>query len=234
MKKILFILLLLGNLCYGQAITITVGSTISSCPAGCCVLGIDNDVATLTAGHLYLFVVETTGQLPLTFSSGDGNPWDTLIQIGNATRNITIYKFMPTTSSSNDLLSIKWATATGALTKSYDITGVPIGNNGDNAIVQVVSSSGSASANPSITMAAVRNGNAVITFWLNDANPFSGTPESGWTENYDDGCVEVPSGYYSMQKIGGSDNTPTVTSGASTWIGLAIELRGGRRITIAN
>jgi hypothetical protein len=113
----------------------------------------------------------------------------------------------------------------------YEITGVPTtGTNGADAIVQAVTNTGTASANPSISMTAISDGrNAVMTFFTNSVNPFGGTPESGWTENYDVGYATPDNGTYIMRRLTTTDNTPTVTAAASDWSGIAIEIKSAAR-----
>lgn len=82
------------------------------------------------------------------------------------------------------------------------------------------------SADPSIEVAAIQDSHIVAMF-VNNTNPFGGTPESGWTEDQDDG-LGGPIGLYIVHRNNTSDNTVTVTRTSSTWLGIAVQFTGRR------
>jgi hypothetical protein len=233
MKKLLVILLLVSNFCFGQ-ITITL-------PSGkeqqVCVPLVNATIfnATLTVGKLYLYIAISGGSDQYgTFTSSDGNNWQVVSQSGNNTRRIEVYRFEPQSTTSTDDLKSEWGFGhypNSLYQAMYEVDGAQLGGNGANAIKQVVTD-GTTGTDPSITMAALGQRNAVLSLFANSLNPFGGTPESGWTEMYDNGCSS-PNGFYVMQRVNGADFTPTVTASSSDWIGVAIELRqSGRRVTL--
>ena len=123
----------------------------------------------------------------------------------------------------------------------WEITGVPMTNNGADAVVQSVTDSATASTTALVTLASLLNGRAsVFSCFTNSLDPFGGTVEGGWTEQRDLGCTTFAgstniSGQYIMTRISTIDNTPSATVSSSDWIGAAIELRAtGRRAVIIN
>lgn len=193
---------------------------------------------TYTAGRLYLFIGSTTGTANAgTISGTTSSTWTSIVDIGNSTRRIQIFRFMPSTTIVNETVNLGTfgGSSTGYTTVILEISGVDqSGTNGSGAIYQTVTG-GTTGTDPSITMAATSTNNGIITFFYNDANPFGGTPESGWTEVNDDGYSTPSAGGYTMTRINTTDNTPTVTAASSTWIGAAIEIKSGlRRIIITN
>jgi len=231
MKKILFILLLVSNFCFGQITITEVRALATTC--GQAVFSEVTNI-TLTAGKLYFYVVWEVNIIG-TLSSSDGNNWETVAQVGGNAMHLQVYRFMPTTTTTTDDVRITWASPYSQSSKIilYEIENAQTGSNGANAIRQVVTDSANA-ADPDITMAALGQRNAVITFWINNQNGFGGTPESGWSELYDSGCV-YPVGFYVMDRITTNDNTPTVTAASSDWKGIAVELiQTGRRVTLIN
>lgn len=232
LMRILFILFLISCKCEAQ-INISNAAGLACSSTNATAVGYSDRV--YTAGKLYLFVLMTTGATNPGTISGTTLTWSEVITTGNSTRRIQIYRAMPTvtTASTEDLLANNFGGAiTGYAAALYEITGIPTtGTNGSDAIVQAVSG-GATGADPSITMAAISNNrSAVISAFFNDANPFNGTPESGWEEAGDCGYDTPDAGGYVMTRLLTTDNTPTVTASSSTWIGVAIELASaGRRI----
>lgn len=241
MKKLFTILLILCfHSCFSQ-VAITQHRNSFSC-SGAGLVGATIVDITLTAGNLYVLVVMSDSSNNYGARSGTIETWEPVSETGNFTRKIGIYRCMPTTTTTDGDLTVSWTFGNSPNMLSFTIfqvTGAALGANGANAIDQIVTGSGTASANPTITMATIRNNGAVLAAFSNSTNTFSGTPEGGWTESIDNGCTTYPgsayiNGVYVMYRTPTSDNTPTVTASASDWIGVALAIRGGRRVSIIN
>jgi len=232
MKKLLFILLLVSNYSWGQ-ISINNLSIVSTDANA---TSFSRGPTTFTANKLYLWVTMTTGTTNPGTVTSTTLTWDNVISTGNSTRRISVWRCLPTSTATGETVTLGTfgGGSTGYSEFLIEVTGMQLGANGANAIIQAVSG-GATGADPSITMATLSQRNAVIAAFFNDANPFGGAAESGWSEVWDSGYTPPTSGVYDMQRINTSDNTPTVTSASSTWIGIAIELRqDGRRVTLIN
>lgn len=230
-KKILFILLLVSNFSFGQiTIDITFGMISTSADA----TAFSRGPATFTAGKLYLWVTMTTGATNVGTISSTTLTWENVITVGDATRRISVWRCLPTTTATGETVTLGTfgGGTTGYAEVMWVCDNVQLGGNGANAIRQAVSSSATGT-DPTITMATLGQRNAVVSFWENDQNPFGGTAEAGWSEIDDTGFDTPTTGFYDMYRINTSDNTPLVTAASSTWIGVAIELRqSGRRLTL--
>src|SRR5687768_15739396 len=223
MKKLLFILFLFPLLSQGQ-ITITAVTTPENITTNASAFSYADQ--TLTEGKLYLFVAGMTGASGYGTVAGTTLTWDVVSQVGDATRRLAVYRCMPTsTVTLEDITLNSFGGCTGYFVALYEISGViTTGTNGANAIVQAVSNTGTASANPTVTMAALTGTiNAVISFFTNSLNPFGGTVESGWTEDFNSGYATPDNGSYIMHRLTTTDNTPTVTASSSDYAGIAIE-----------
>lgn len=191
-----------------------------------------------TSGRLYLLFVSnakattpeeaTATGTSQTWTKVDGLTFNT---VGTPTQRITVYRFLAASTFSATTTISFGATQLGISSHIYEITGMDAtGTNGSGAIVQAVSNSADATANPNVTMAAISSGsNAVVSYFANDINPFGGTVEAGWTQDFNTGYASPDRGDYSMYRIGGSDNTPTVTAASSDWAGIAIEIKSASR-----
>lgn len=179
------------------------------------------------AGRLYIFFITTTKATTpeVPTMSGTGQTWDQISSVANSTQRTTAFRFYATANNTNDTTVSVGPNQTSFIQNKIEITGmVTTGTNGADAIVQSVSNS-TTGADPSLTLAGISNpNNAVIAVFTNNANPFGGTPESGWTESYDGGNT-IPAGGYVMHRLKTTDNTPTVTAASSTWLGIAIEIK---------
>lgn len=200
-------------------------------------IGVSNK--TYTAGRLYLYITATTGTTnPGTISGTTSSTWNTVVSIGNSTRRIQIFRFLPTTTITGETVNIGGfgGAMSGSALAIWEISGADqSGTNGSGAIVQVVDNSGSPSADPSITLAAIsKNKNAVISLFINDINPFGGTPESGWNEYFEGGYDDPATGVYLMDRSTTTDNTLNVTASSSNWIGVGIEIMSAFRRIIIN
>lgn len=196
-----------------------------------------------TSGRFYLLFVSnpkattpeeaTCTGTSQTWTKVDGLTFNT---IASPTQRITVYRFLATSTFSATTTISFGATQLAISSHLYEITGMDAtGTNGSGAVVQAVTNSSDATANPTVAMAAISSGsNAVIAYFANDINPFGGTVESGWTEGFDNGYASPDRGDYSMYRLTTTDNTPTVTAASSDWAGIAIEIKaiGRRRIII--
>lgn len=245
MKKYLYSILLFVscNVCryetvYAQIVINKTYSTVSTTTTNGTAFGINS--STLTAGKLYLFIATTTGTTNNGTITATTTTWTNVANVGDATRRVQIFRCVPSSTVSGE--SVQLGTfgggSTGYSVAIWEITGVPTtGTNGSDAIVQAVTATGTATANPSITMSGLANSNsAVIAVFANSLNPFGGTAESGWTEDFDSGYTTPDAGSYYMSRLTTTDNTPTVTASASDWAGVAIELKSlaKRRVIIVN
>lgn len=236
MKKILFILLLLSQYGYSQIVVNEIATTNYS-TTGYGVLSL-----AVTQDFLYIIFIGTSNAAgtPATVSITGAGTWTELGTAGgqlNASGNRRMQAFRHLATSTTTIFPTVTYSGTqdGGTLFIYRVDGVVItGTNGSDAIIQTVGNSANG-ADPSITMAALTSGSAVITSFINETNPFGGTAEAGWFEEYDGGYTVPDTGGYSMHRVGSSDNTPTVTAASSNWGGLAVEFKAAfRRIIITN
>lgn len=242
MKKLLFILLFFACKAQGQiTITNSAGAFITT-DFGSTIQLSDRDYV---SGRLYLIAVQVSKDTPPNEPSiaGTSQTWTKVEDvssrtIASPTSRIALFRFLATsTFTENTIITIPTGDLhTGNSVIEIGLSGmVTTGTNGSDAIVQAVTNSADAGSNPSITMAAISSSrNAVFSFFTNNANPFGGTPEAGWTELYDGGYATPNTGAYTMYRMTTTDNTPTVTASASDWAGIAIEIKSiaRRRIII--
>jgi hypothetical protein len=243
MKKLIFLLFPVFS--YGQ-VTITKVTTAGELTCnGAGIIGVTHNNVALTQDKLYLAIViaDSTNNYGGNIT-GTSHTWDTVSQVGNFSRRISVYRSVPASSTTTDdpTVSFTFGNYPNAIHFTvWEITGVPMTTNGADAIVQSVKDSALASTTATITMASLLNGRAsVFAVFGNNLNPFGGSVESGWTEQVDGGCATFPSstyigGFYIMTRISTTDNTPTTTVSSSDWHGVALELRAsGRRAVIIN
>ena len=222
--------------CYSQPPTIGRVSPVASATTGC------GGVASVTivnqqyyANKLYIAVVFSTG----TTDYGDnivssGVTWDTLSQIGNSTRRISVYRTYVTSGTTVNTTAGWTSAADGISLHIFEIANLSSSNNGANCIAEVVHDSATSSTTASITMSSAYNG-GVLAFYSSNISVFGGTVESGWTESIDWGCgATIVNGFYCMFRENTTDNTPSTTMSSSTWIGTAVRIKGGRRIFSSN
>jgi len=199
---------------------------------------------TYTAGRFYLLIHMRVraASTPTDFTvTGTSSTWTEIANVtGVPTANdffrLKVFRYAPASNVTESLSMSGGGLDEGSVVVLLEITGVPVtGTNGSNAIVQIVTGSADASANPSITMAALSGaGNTVLAFFGNDVNPFGAAPETDWSELSESGFNTPTTGGVFIKRDKTTDNTPSVTASASNWIGVAIELRGGRRIINVN
>jgi len=240
MKKVLFILLLVSNFCFGQInLNFTTQGPYDYSTSG---LGAVNS-QTYYKGKVYLFIyLRFAAATPGDFSvTGTNTTWTPIVNttaITTATDLARLKVFVCSPSADyTEALSISGAgLATGTISVLLEIDGTPTNNNGSGAIVQVVTGSADAGADPTITMAALEttSRNTVLAFFGNNVNPFGATMETDWTELSQGGFNTPTSGGVFIKRDYTVDNTPSVVASASDWIGVAFEIRGGRRVTVIN
>jgi hypothetical protein len=95
------------------------------------------------------------------------------------------------------------------------------------AFTQAGTADGVSGTDPAITLAALQAtaDNAVVYACMNEINPFAGTAEASWTEQWDTGHATPTTGVYVGYRLATSDNTIAVTQGsASRWCAVAVEL----------
>lgn len=187
---------------------------------------------------LFICITGTTnsGGTPATVSlSGTGQTWTEINSLLNGSQRIQAFRWLSTTTAITSIGVTYTGTQDGGWILLYRVRGgVITGTNGADAIVQSVTNSGT-STDPNIAMASMTGRNAVLSIFMNNANPFGGAPESGWTEYEDSGYNTPSTGGYVMYRLQTNDNTPTVTAASSTWTGIAIEIKAqGRRIISSN
>ncbi len=229
MKKLIFILFPVFS--YGQ-ITINksfLGANTSTSD----VTSFGQGPATFTAGRLYIFMTASTGGANHGGVGGTTLTWDTLIIYGDATRRIEIFYVVPNSTVSGESVAVGsfGGAITGFTAAVWEVTGF----NTTTPFAQLNFDT-QTGTDPTITLGTLQsNHSAVVAFFFNSNNPFGGTPESGWSEDFDNGYATPDAGSYLMSRVNTIDPTPTVTSASSTWIGVAFELKAaGRRISIIN
>jgi hypothetical protein len=232
LRKLITIFLLLPLLSFSQ-VTITEFASFTSQTTNSTAFGFTN--MTLQAGRLYLFVAQTTGTTNPGSITATSLTWTSVASVGDATNRIQVFRCLPgvLTEAEDISLGTFGGGSTGNSYVIYEITGVvTTGTNGSDAIVQAVTQTATTGTNPSISLAALSSSRAsVMGIFSNNASPFGGTAETDWTEIQDVGYSTPTTGYYETRRHLTSDNTVTVTSASSTWIGVAIELQSsGRRI----
>lgn len=243
MRKLLSILLLfIGVISYSQITITPIHRSAASTCDGAGTVGATMVDITFTAGKLYILTVYSDSSNVFGTLSGVSETFTPLVQIGAHARKLAVYRMMPTSTTTTQDLTISWSFGTFPSYLSAiisEVSGVPIGDNGGNAVKQVVIDSNT-SANPVLTFSAgMGSGSAVLTVFENNRSPFNGTPESGWTEDGDGGCATFPAssyivGTYIMHRTSTNDNTPTVTATSSTWRGVGLLFDTPRRTIITN
>jgi hypothetical protein len=242
LRKLIFILF--PVFCYGQVtITRATSSGEHNC-SGAGLVSVQHNNITLTQDKLYLAVVfaDSTNVYGSSVTSTSFT-WDILAQVGNFKRRVSIYRCVPssTTTTDDPLVTFPFGDFPNMIDFTiWEITGVPMTNNGADAIIQSVKDSATSSTTALITLATLQPRASVFTCFTNSLNPFGGSVESGWTEQVDQGCATFSgstniSGQYIMTRIATTDNTPSATVSSSDWLGVSIELRAsGRRATVIN
>jgi len=231
MKKLLFLLFPIFS--YGQASFNVMASDFQTVGIGV-VAG-----QSFVTGRLYIWFVgvSNAGGSPATITlTGTGQTWTQVATTLNNSTNRRIYafRFAPGSNNTNQTDFNITGVQDGMFHFLVEVTNViTTGTNGADGVVQSTTSSANG-ADPSLTLSALGGRNSVISSFINERNPFTGTPESGWTES-DGGYATPDTGGYLMYRVNTTDNTPTVTATSSNWGGIAIEVRtSGRRAVIVN
>jgi len=225
--------------CSGAPMTITTPAT------GFLTDGIGSmNLITFTAGKLYVVYAGTSndaGTVATVALTGTGQTWDEITSAGGVVnggnrKRVQAFRYAPTSSSSGNTINFTYTgTQDGGWAVLCEISGADIsGTNGANAIVHNVLGSANG-ANPTLTLpSAILNRGTVIFGLANGTNPFTGSPESGFTELVDNGYGTPNTGGYIMYDANTADNTPTVTMSSDNWAGIAIEIRARCRRTNTN
>lgn len=225
MKKILFITLLLSRIAYGQIVITDMGSACVTTNAS----SFGNTGVTLDANALYLFIAGSTGTTNPGTITATTTTWTSVAAIGDATRRVQVFRYMGTSTVTGESVNLTnfGGGSTGYWYRLLKVTGVKTtGTNGADAIVQSSSATGAPGTNPKVTLPSAISDplNGVIAFFINDVNPFAGTPASGFTELVDCGFNTPTTGGYLMYATSTTDNIPTVTRASSNYRGIAFEL----------
>ena len=233
MKKLIFLLFPVFS--YGQISFTHIASGFGSSGIG------SVGSTTYTAGKLYIFFAGTTnaGGTPATVSlSGGATVWTQIANVtsDDGTMRLQAFRYAPA-SNETAVVSISYTgTQDGGYIQLCEVSGAVVsGTNGSDGIIQVVTDAIDTNPNPTITLATLGARGGVIAGFINNANPFGGTAESGWVEQHENGYSTPTTGGYYMTRINTGDNTPTVTAASSNWAGVAIEIRAsGRRAVVIN
>jgi hypothetical protein len=249
MKKIIYILLLFVSCntpqyedVYAQ-VSLSYTNTISTGSASASTQV--RPSTNFTAGRLYLlFVSNAKATTPQEATvTGTSQTWTkvtglTFNTTASPTQRLTVYRFYATSTFSATTSIAFGSTQLHINSILREVTGMKTtGTNGADAIGVSSTNSGDGTANPTVTTGAFTNGSsAAIAFFGNTANPFTGTAESGWTEDSDVGFSSPTRGVYIMSRLATTDNTATVTAAASDWGGIALEIKAAvtRRIITSN
>lgn len=146
---------------------------------------------------------------------------------GDATRRINLHHAWTGASPSAGALTMDFAgdNQTGCTIHAIEVNGsnASATGNGSAAIVQLVTGSWSATANPSITLAAFAdavNNMTIGSFATGNADPSAGT---GFTQVQETTYL-TPTSFLITESEAGEDLTVDVTAGSHTGVGLAMEL----------
>jgi hypothetical protein len=229
--RLLLIILLVPFLSYSQITITSVNSAFNSAGVGTVV---GQAFVTDRLYIMYVGVSNNAGTPATVALTGTGQTWTLIDELvtDQGNHRIATYRFACTSSATNNITFGYTGTQDGSWFSLLEVTGTDNGGtNGSNAIVQAVKDALDATANPTVTMAAITSGRNAVTFgFCSNANPPTGTVESGWSEDADNGYNTPTTGGYVMHRLTTTDNTPTVTASSSNWAAIAIELKpSGRR-----
>jgi hypothetical protein len=146
---------------------------------------------------------------------------------GTPLNRVSLWRTMSGSGGSSTLTNKFAGAATGCAFNVVQFTGVDTsGSQGSGAIAQVVMGAADATANPAITLAALTgSANAVFAGFSSDVNPFAGTAEASWTEQFDSGYNTPATSIYGVYRLATTDNTVVVTAGSADWGGIACEIK---------
>lgn len=166
--------------------------------------------------------------------TGNGLTWvqidtHTYSTIASATKRITLFRSMGASPSAGAITAdFAGASQLGCHIYVCQFTATDqTGSNGSGAIVQTVKNRGDASADPSVTLAALTGTrNAVFAVFGNLRNGFAGAVEGApWVEDFDAGFNTPATGAYAEHALATTDNTVVVTAASSDWAGIAVEIK---------
>ena len=142
--------------------------------------------------------------------------------------NLSVYRTMTNATTATSTIKVDFAASrTGCIIYGLQATNVNIGGaNGATAVSQVLSVTNS-TANPTLTLSALASPRSAVVMALGnaDSNGAAGTPESGYTEEMDNGYATPSTGLYIMRAAGLMDVDPLVTQGAQAYGAIALELK---------
>lgn len=215
MKRIFVILLLLCNhTLFSQGFGL---SSTSEGFIGTSVLTVSS--RTYNAGDTYLFFITTTrtGAIPSdnpTVSSGS------LVLVKQNTVTGFTYRMILYTCHCASTVT---TTITFTYAEAQNVHFFAIyGSSNLGGLEKIYSATNSGSgADPTITLPLVKNSHNVGVFFNNVSTHFGGSPESGWTEDFDQGIIGFSQAGY--HKNSTTDNTIQVTASASDWIGVGVQ-----------
>lgn len=196
---------------------------------------VTNSTTSASGTLLLAFVHNALGSAPTTPTfSGHGLTWAqvatvTFNTIATPLNRVTVFRAWCTTGTTGTFTAdFGGVSQSGGYVRVVQFRGVKSGSadNGASSIAQFPTNRGDASSNPNITMSALAadGSSAVVYCFGNDINVFTATPETDWVEQDDVGFNTPATGSYLGYRIPTTDNTVTVTRGASDWGGIAIEV----------
>ena len=225
MKKILFILLLIGNFCYAQTFSNVGGGNPT---------GIDPPTFNLQGfvDSTQVLFIGTKASTPPTDNptiSGDGGRFTFTKRGTVVSGNIRMICYTYT-STKDTTVAIVFTYAEAQTWFTYQFYTITFVGAVKKTRMSTASNSGSG-ADPSIAVPYTAL-SSTAAFFINDKNPFGATAESGWSLDFNGGNAFA--GICSVHRNSTTDNTVQITAAASVWVGMALQLTKKRIITIAN
>jgi len=181
-----------------------------------------------SSNALVLAVVIVSGVTPAEPTySGNGLTWVSVSSIlnDNNTNRITIFRAMGSSPTAGTGTVSVSGGATNCVVRVVEFTNVKTtGSNGADAVVQSASANG-LSTTAAVNLAALASSsNAVFAASSNLTVPYTGTPEGGFTEDYDGGAGSPVTGLLTMYQLLATDNTPSITLASQRWTMIALEI----------
>ncbi len=141
---------------------------------------------------------------------------------------LSVWRLMVTNGTVSSTLTNKFANAaTGGGMVVMQFNGINTkGAGGAAAVTNIVMNALNASANPSITLAAIEKDNNSVWYGFgNDINVFAGTVPQDWYEDADLGYNTPPTGLYAAHRNNTTNAVITVTRAAADWGGFGVEIK---------
>lgn len=190
------------------------------------------------ANRLILLVVADTGLSAATTPTGNGLTWEQVGSIAFSANRCIVWRAMSESTPSSGGITSGTSGANGYLWAVLSVSGVEVGANGANAIVQNPSASGSSS--PAVTLSAfghANNATFMATAALAAGAP-SGVAGTGFTELVDLNVSHpsIGTGGIYVEWQNANDTTADYTGTNTTiWAAIALELKaGGISKTLSN